>query len=252
VGSFQTVVVVRCKVDAAAENLFCFVHARRIIRGNVSARCQKVFNNRNGRCIAHIVRRRLEGESPHAESFVTNIVLEMRANPVDESYRLSSIYLVNGLENLHIVFVLATSVNKGTNILRETTSAETQAREQEGRPDAGIRGHAFPDHLNVGADRFTKSRDLVHKGNARGKKSVGGIFQHFGRANVHDENWTTGSNEGSIKVTQDFGCSHVIRPDNNSIGFHEIVNGGALLQELRVRQQIKGVLRFFLDDLAQS
>src|SRR4030095_5747849 len=126
-------------------------------------------------------------------------------------------------------------VNKSADILWKTTASETKAREQEGRPDPGICGHAFADHLDVGSNLFTERRNLIHKRNARSEECIRRIFQHLGGANIDDEDRSAGSNEGSIKVPENFGGPHIICPDNDPVWFHEVINRGALLQELRVR-----------------
>src|SRR5215510_2121633 len=91
IGALDATVVARSKLNAAAENLLGFVHRLRIVCGNGCAVGNQAFDDLDCRGVAHVIRSRVEGKTPHPESLVAKAALKMTPYFVDKPDRLGLI-----------------------------------------------------------------------------------------------------------------------------------------------------------------
>ena len=76
---------------------------------------------------------------------------------------------------------------KGLNVLRKAEAAKTKSRSKEARADAWIEPHRFDYPVNISALFLAYVCDQIRVGNFQGKKSVAGVLNEFGAANVRNE-----------------------------------------------------------------
>ena len=127
-----------------------------------------------------------EGQAQDADDLVIQIA-EGFAQLEDQAAALVAVDLHHGLQQLGMRAVQDGHVRQGFDIFGETASAPAQAGVQEGAADAFVEPHAAGDFANVGAKLFTDIGDLVDEGDPGGQEGVGGVFDHFGGAQIGDQ-----------------------------------------------------------------
>ena len=106
--------------------------------------------------------------------------------------------------------------------------------EQERRADAAVRRDRPADLVDVRADSFTDVRDLVHERNAGRQHRVRGVLAQLRAGAIHQHDRRAGPGERRVELRHQLGTPGIFRADHHAIGLQEVVDGGALLQELRV------------------
>ena len=94
--------------------------------------------------------------------------------------------------------------------------------------DPRIRANSLSDHIDICPHQLTEVGDVVHETDLGSEHGVGCILCHFGRRNVHEQYWMTVQGEGIIEFAHQFLCTLTVHTHHNAVGFHEILNGGAL------------------------
>ncbi len=113
-------------------------------------------------------------------------------------------------------------------------------------PGPGNR-NAWPMRRHVRPDGLAQLRDLIHEGDPRGEHGVGGVLGHLGRGNVHHDQWIAGAHKGGVELFDHFGRFGRVDPYHDAVGLHEVIDGGAFLEELRIRAHVKRRRRFARD-----
>ena len=97
--------------------------------------------------------------------------------------------------------------------------------------------------LHVGPERVGEVRELVHERDPRREHRVRGVLGELGRADVHDQQPIVVAHERRIDRAQRGDRALVLRADHDAVRLHEVVDGRAFLQELRVRRHREPELR---------
>ncbi len=117
------------------------------------------------------------------------------------------------------------------------------------RPMRPSRPHPPGHVVNVGAHLLAKIGNLVDIGDLGGKKGVGGVFDELRGLATGEQNWRLDQVERIIEMTHEVAGAVTLGPDHHPVGTHEIVDGGALAQEFRIRDHIEiGVLAGIADN----
>ena len=119
--------------DDVAHAALAFVHGDRVIDSNYSASlCELVDKYECGR-FAHVVRFRLEGETPHGNRLALEVgfAAETLCEFVEKDCLLVFIDFFDSLENAHLVAVLFGGLDECLHVLREAASTVAAARVEE-------------------------------------------------------------------------------------------------------------------------
>ena len=79
---------------------------------------------------------------------------------------------------------------------------------------------------------------------------IGGILQHFRSSYMHDLHGASGTNKRRIEISKNFCRSGIVGAHDDPIRLHEVFDSGALLEELRVRNDIEWLRGFLLNDVS--
>ncbi len=79
---------------------------------------------------------------------------------------------------------------------------------------------------------------------------------HLGAADAHDQQAVLFAHERVVQLFHDLGGAHIVGADHHPVRFHEVINGGAFLEEFRVGDHIelqadRAFVQFFLDSSSQ-
>jgi hypothetical protein len=132
---------------------------------------------------------------------------------------------------------------KRPNVLRKARSSVARTGIEELVADARVRADALSHVLDVCAEHLGQVGELVHERYARGQHSVRRVFGKLGRAHVHDEQPLMAALERRVDRSQQHDGPLVLRADHDAVRSHEILDGGAFLEKLRVRYDREGHLR---------
>ena len=98
------------------------------------------------------------------------------------------------------------------------------------------------DLVDADADRFTQAGDLVDEGDPRRQEGVRDVLDHLGRSKVGDDHLAA---EPVVQVGN-FACViRVARTDDDPVRIEEVLDGAALAEKLRVRDDPGPALALF-------
>ena len=89
----------------------------------------------------------------------------------------------------------------------------------------------FADHADIGVEQLTDACQLVHEGDARRQHRISGILTELCRGDIHDDQPVVVEHEGGVDLFHDVDGSLVFGADDDSVGFHEVVDGAPFLEE---------------------
>ena len=97
---------------------------------------------------------------------------------------------------------------------------------------------------HVGTGQLAEPRELVDEGDLGREEGVGGVFDQLRRLHGrgHDQRAPL-AGERQVEVLQDLPRRLRLRADDDAVGLHEVVDGVALAQELRVGGDREAVAR---------
>jgi hypothetical protein len=87
-----------------------------------------------------------------------------------------------------------------------------------------IGAYAPHDFHHIGPYPLADVGDLVHEGYPGGEHGVGRIFGHFAGAQIHDEEGSSGADEGRVELAQQLLDPAVLDADHHPFGFHTVIN----------------------------
>ena len=201
-----------------------------------------------GRGLADVIGVGLEGQAPHAEGLAGDVVVEVLAQLADQHELLGLVDALGGGDDLEVVAVLAGGGQHGADVLGEARATVTDAGEQELGADPGVRAHAAAHELDVGADAVGEVGHVVHERDARREVGVAGVLGELGRARVHEDHAIVGATKRLVEAVQDLARVLIGGAEDDAVGVHEVVDGGALLEELGVADDDEGDLGLLADD----
>ena len=121
----------------------------------------------------------------------------------------------------------------------ETGTAVAGAGEEEVVADAGIGADSFTYGHYVCPHPVAEPCYLVHEGDAGSEHGVGGVFGHFGAADIHDDHAVLFAHEGVVELFHDFGGADVVTADDDPVRFHEVVYGRPFFEEFWVGYDVE-------------
>ena len=127
-------------------------------------------------------------------------------------------------------------------ILGKARAAVTGACIQEVVADPAVRADAAPHLFDVGAEPLGEVGEVVHERDARGEHCVGRVLGQFGRAYAHHHHPLVVALEGRIEIAQELRGALFVAADHDPVGPHEVLDGRAFLEELRVGHDAIGQL----------
>ena len=180
--------------------------------------------------LTQIVGLRLEGEAEKRHRRAAELA-ETAGELAEHAAFLQGVDLDHGVEQLEVVAAVAGELLERLHVLREAGAAVADAGLQEVRTDAVIETHAVRHGAHVGAHLFADVGDLVDEGDLGGEKGVGGVLDHLrGRhAGAHDVGV-----DAAIQRLDEIAVLRAGSADHDAVGLEEVLDGGALAEELRV------------------
>ena len=157
---------------------------------------------------------------------------EMRLELPDHPALLALVHLDHGREQLEMIAGIQCQLLQSQRILRETTSAEADARPQEMRPDPPIQPDALGHFDHVRPGLLADLGDLVDERDARHQRRVRGELDHLGRvdAGAHDRRL-----ERRVETGDGVAVLLLERPHRDPVRVHEVAHRAAFRQKLGVR-----------------
>src|SRR5205085_3401363 len=131
--------------------------------------------------------------------------------------------------------VLVRHGQERSRVLREARAAVAGPRVQEEATYAIVHAHRARNIVHVAAYLVAEVRDLVDEGNLRRQKRVRGVLGQLRRLKRRDDHRSFYQVERAEEVAHDGDGRLVAAADDDAVRAHEVVNGRALAQELRVR-----------------
>ena len=120
---------------------------------------------------------------------------------------------------------------------------------QEFSADAVVEPDAAGDLLHVCADFFREIGDLVDEGDLGGEKRVSRVFDQLGGAPVGEQDRRAVEIKRPIQFAHYIARARVLAADDDAVRMLEVLDGGALAQELRVgHHRAIGLGPCFADD----
>ena len=137
---------------------------------------------------------------------------------------------------------MTAKVGQVEDILLKAGSAESYRTLEEFGPDPGI-GSDGPGYLvDVGPGRLAKGRDCIDAGNALGQKSVGGELRELGRPQIGRQD-LLGRHPPPVDIREVLDGGVALRrrrpADEDAVGLEEVLDRGALREELRVGEDLE-------------
>ena len=154
-----------------------------------------------------------------------------RHHLADHAFALLVVDGDHAAHHREVVAVLGGDAHQRPRVLREATAAPSGAGAQEGTPDALVGADALDHVMDVGADRLAECGDGVDERDLHRQESVGGVLDRLRRCGVGDQDLRV---EVVIERRHTLGGSRVVAADHDAIGVEEVVDRGALAEELRV------------------
>ncbi len=97
-----------------------------------------------------------------------------------------------------------------------------------------IGAHAASDFINVCIVGFAERSDFVNEADFGREHGVGGVFDHFGGGDIHDEDGIALSDEGFVDLAEAVAGLFVFDTEDDAVGDIEVVDRRAFLEELGV------------------
>ncbi len=116
---------------------------------------------------------------------------------------------------------------------------------QELRADAIVQAHAARDLDHVGAGLLADVGDLVDEGDLGRQEGVGGKLDHLGAGDVGTHQRRS---EGRIELDDRIARPVAVVADDDAVGVQEVLDGGALLEELGAGHVAQAVLAALAED----
>ena len=99
------------------------------------------------------------------------------------------------------------------------------------------------DVVDVGADLLAQVGDLVDEGDLHRQEAVGGVFDELGGLEAGEQDRRLDQEQRAIELAHLLAPALALHPDHHAVGPHEIVDRGALAQELRIGDHVEVRLR---------
>jgi len=129
--------------------------------------------------VTQVVGVRLEGHPEHRDPFAFQEA-QVLAEFLEHDVALAAVDVDGGLQDRHVVPVLLAGGDEGTGVLPEAAAAPPGTGSEEAVTDAAVEADAGDDLVDVRADAFAQSSDLVGVADLEGQEGVRGVLDHLG------------------------------------------------------------------------
>ena len=147
--------------------------------------------------------------------------------------------MVYGAQHIHVEVVHIGYVDQVADVLREESAAITAAGIDILGSDAAVGSHTMAHHIGVGAHHLAEVGNLVHEADASGKHAGCRIFDHLGGLGIGEYHGVVAQQNGAVEAGKHLLGTLVLHADDDAVGFHEVLDGVALGEEVGVRCYIK-------------
>ena len=139
---------------------------------------------------------------------------------------------MDGLEQVEVVARVVGDPQEGAGVLRQAGAAPAGTGTEELPPDPRVVAHAEHHVVHVGAHGLAHRGDGVDEGELGGQEGVGGVLDDLGRRRIrHDQ----GRGDAEVEAGHADRRGLVVGTDHDPPGVEEVVDRGALPEELGVR-----------------
>ena len=183
------------------------------------------------RRLARVVRVRLERHTEERDrraAQLAEVLLQLRDHPP----RLQLVHLDHRVDEVEVVAAVSREELEERDVLREARAAVADARAQEVRPEPVVEPDGLRDRLDVRADELADVGNLVDEADARREERVRRELHHLRRGDVHVHDRRV---ERRMQLFDASAVLRIERADHDPVGMQEVVQRGALREELRVR-----------------
>src|SRR5215472_7061799 len=140
------------------------------------------------------------------------------------------------LEQSEIVASLFGQLDKRRHILWKAGAAIPHAGVEKRPTDPGVVSHSLRHESDVRPYPFADIGHCVDIGNLHGKKGIVGMLDEFSGIEVGHKNRTV---KWQIELAQDPLAPFILYAENDSIGMHEVVDGGAFAQKFWIAGDVE-------------
>ena len=251
IGTIGSIVEVLTIGDGVTDAPATLIHGDGVEDTDGGTILEELVDDHQGGSFTHIVGLRLEGEANDGDGLtlekrgwggnrVATHGTECLEDLVVDNGLLPLVDTLDGLDDLHVVAMVNACVEEGLDILGEAGAAIATASIEELRADAGIGAYALTNSIDIGTHMFAEVGDIVHEGYARGEHGIGCILGHLGRGYVHEDDTEVIDEEGLVEARHDLLGLLGLCANDHSVGRHEVLDSGSLLEELWIRGYIEG------------
>ncbi len=139
----------------------------------------------------------------------------------------------NRLQDFRGIADLARRADQRLDVLWKARAAVAGTRVDETVTDAWIGADADADLLDIRTDPLGDVGQFIHETDLGGQHGVGRVLGEFRGADVHDDQPIVIARKGIVQRAQQFSGARIVGADDDPIGLHEILDGGAFLQKFR-------------------
>ena len=190
------------------------------------------------RALAHVVGVGLEGDAEHGDRLARDGAAAGRDDPVRHRGLAGRVAAQHGVDDGAGTAGLRRHAGEGGGVLGEAGAAEARPCVQEVAADAAVEADPPGHVLHVGAEPLAEVGDLVDEGDLGGEEAVGGVLDELRRLQRGEEHRRLDEEERPVERPHDRPRPLALGADDHAVGAHEVLDGRALAQELRVRDDV--------------
>ena len=162
---------------------------------------------------------------------------------------LSLVHVMHGGYDVHRVTHVVAHGDQRRHVLGKARAAIPHAGKEKGVPDPRVRPDTTSHLLDVRSESLTESGDLVHKGYLGREHGVRRILRHLGAGWVHHQDPLTLTHKRAVEFFHNLNNGRLRRADHNTVRLGEVLDRGAFLQKLGVRDVIERMVGLGRDRL---
>ena len=185
----------------------------------------------DGGRLAQVVGVGLEGETEERDVLAAQTAPQPLLELADHPPLLQMVDLDDGVQELEVITGVAGELLERLDVFGKARAAVADAGLQEVRPDAVIETHAVGHGAHVGAHHLAHVGDLVDERDLGGQEGVGGVLDHLRRGHVGAYNHSV---DTAVELLDRVAVLYRGRADDDAVGLQEVLNSGALAQELGI------------------